>query len=424
MIVASTGLTLQDLPTNPSAACATPKVQQAFLRCKMTGPSPSCCKGLDAVFVYSSVSAGCLCYPQVLYKVIETAAAASLDVPGLLQQCVARFAMRADWAMKQHTSCPAIGLDASVSSLALQMGDVPLIPSNSSNPRPTWAWKNLLQTGDLMEQQPELVHALAAGPVLGYSCLKLVMLTITCIAPVFFVLHHGILMRFSAQYKQLEPGQQLVSCQHAAYVVVFGLQLIPQTLLAMQAFFKLWTAEYAAGSELPVLLGVVVMARVALYLVEACVRSVVRWSWVLFLHHSLYFVVLVVAIWSQSPCAFMIGLVLDLFACHEMPLYLVLLGYRLKWPQRTTKSLMTFALGYYTITRLLQTAMVLYMIIVWAGYPAVRTTPAFIVVATLFGAFSVIQAYTLVIYRAIGRKLGENKKGDQLADDETAAEEA
>uniref|UniRef100_A0A383WEB5 Uncharacterized protein n=1 Tax=Tetradesmus obliquus TaxID=3088 RepID=A0A383WEB5_TETOB len=93
----------------------------------------------------------CLCYPQVLYKVIETAAAASLDVPGLLQQCAARFAMRADWAMKQHTSCPAIGLDASISSLALQMGDVPLIPSNSSNPRPTWAWKNLLQTGDLME---------------------------------------------------------------------------------------------------------------------------------------------------------------------------------------------------------------------------------------------------------------------------------
>jgi hypothetical protein len=30
------------------------------------------------------------------------------------------------------------------------------------------------------------------------------------------------------------------------------------------------------------------------------VRSVVRWSWVLFLHHSLYFVVLVVAIWSQN----------------------------------------------------------------------------------------------------------------------------
>jgi hypothetical protein len=36
----------------------TPAVQQAFLRCKMTGASSSCCKGLDAVFADSSASAG------------------------------------------------------------------------------------------------------------------------------------------------------------------------------------------------------------------------------------------------------------------------------------------------------------------------------------------------------------------------------
>jgi hypothetical protein len=83
----------------------------------------------------------------------------------------------------------------------------------------------------------------------------------------------------------------------------------------------------------------------------------------------------------------------------------VLLGYRLQWPRRATKALLCFALVYYIATRLLQTVMVLYMIIGWASYPAVRTTAAFIVVATLFGAFSVIQGYTLVIYRAIGRKL-------------------
>lgn len=126
----------------------------------------------------------------------------------------------------------------------------------------------------------------------------------------------------------------------------------------------------------------------------------------------------------QHACAVAAAQQLTAHVLCLLSLLQVLLGYRLKWPQRTTKSLMTFALGYYIITRLLQTAMVLYMIIVWAGYPAVRTTPAFIVVATLFGAFSVIQAYTLVIYHAIGRKLGDSKKGDQLADDETAAEEA
>jgi hypothetical protein len=235
-----------------------------------------------------------------LYRVIATAAQASLDVPGLLQQCAARFAMRSDWAFKQGSSCPVVPLDASVADLALQMGDAPLIPSSSSSSsKPTWAWSNLLQAGELMEHS-DLRSAMANGPVLGYACFKFVILVIACIAPVFLILHHLVLSRYSAQYNKLEPGQQLVTCQHAAYVVVFGLQIVPQTYLAMRAFFKLWTADYVMGVELPLLLGVIVMSRVALYLVEACVRSVVKWSWVLFLHHSLYFVVLVVAIWSQN----------------------------------------------------------------------------------------------------------------------------
>jgi hypothetical protein len=102
----------------------------------------------------------------------------------------------------------------------------------------------------------------------------------------------------------------------------------------------------------------------------------------------------------------------------------VLLGYRLQWPRPTAKALMSAALAYYIATRLLQTVMVLYMIIGWASYPAARTTPAVIVVATLFGTFSVIQAYTLVIYRAIGQKLGKNKKVSDYAADGAAAEEA
>ncbi|KAF6265679.1 hypothetical protein COO60DRAFT_1477849 [Scenedesmus sp. NREL 46B-D3] len=419
-IGASAGMSLQDLPRNPSVACSTPEVQKAFVLCKTAGPSLVCCKGLDAVFIDSSASAGCLCYPQVLHRVITTAAQAALDVPGLLQQCAAQFAMRTDWAMKQGTSCPAIHVDASLSDLALQMGDAPLIANSS---RPTWAWSNLLQTGDIMAQ-PELLQAIAYGPVLGYACFRLVILVIACIAPLFLLLHHVVLSRLSAQYSKLEPGQQLVTCQHAAYAVVFGLQLVPQTYLAIRAFFKLWTAEYVMGVELTVLLGMIVMARVALYLVEACARSVVKWSWVLFLHHSLYFVVLVVAIWSQNACAFLIGLVLDLFACHEVPLYLVLLGYRLKWPRRTVRALLSFALVYYIATRLLQTVMVLYMVIGWASYPAVHATAAFIVVAILFGAFSVIQGYTLVIYRAIGRKLSRDEKGNGCSANEAVAEEA
>jgi hypothetical protein len=101
----------------------------------------------------------------------------------------------------------------------------------------------------------------------------------------------------------------------------------------------------------------------------------------------------------------------------------VLLGYRLSWPRRATRALLSFSIVYYIATRLLQTVMVVYMIIGWASYPAVRMTAAFIVVASMFGAFSVIQAYTLVIYCAIGRKLSMEGKGiDSSAD--AAAEEA
>jgi hypothetical protein len=52
------GTLLQDLPRNPSAACATPEIQKAFVRCKAVGPSAVCCKGLDAVFADSSTAAG------------------------------------------------------------------------------------------------------------------------------------------------------------------------------------------------------------------------------------------------------------------------------------------------------------------------------------------------------------------------------
>jgi hypothetical protein len=108
----------------------------------------------------------------VLYKIIATAATTSFDIPGLLKQCATRLAMRTDWALKQNTSCPPIPLGASITDLTLQMGDAPLIANSS---RPKWAWSTLLQTGDLMAQ-PELLEAVVAGQVLGYSCFKHVML--------------------------------------------------------------------------------------------------------------------------------------------------------------------------------------------------------------------------------------------------------
>jgi hypothetical protein len=74
--------------------------------------------------------------------------------------------------MKQGTICPAIPLGASVTDLAMQLGDAPLIANSS---RPTWAWSNLLQTGDLLAQL-ELLQALAAEVCWAIRALSLLCL--------------------------------------------------------------------------------------------------------------------------------------------------------------------------------------------------------------------------------------------------------
>eukprot|EP00878_Enallax_costatus_P015634 GHUV01016379.1.p1 GENE.GHUV01016379.1~~GHUV01016379.1.p1 ORF type:complete len:202 (+),score=24.14 GHUV01016379.1:30-608(+) len=161
--------------------------------------------------------------------------------------------------------------------------------------------------------------------------------------------------------------------------------------------------------------------RAVLYIVEACIRSVVRFSGLLLVHHQLYFVVLISAIWTLNVPAFMMGLVLDWMACLEVPLYLALLAYRLEFPSKLARFILVSACGWYVITRVLQTIMLVYMIVGWVYDPAVSCTPAFILTSLMCGAFTVIQAYTIVIYRGIWSKLAEAcssfsyEKGGQLS---------
>jgi hypothetical protein len=100
-----------------------------------------------------------------------------------------------------------------------------------------------------------------------------------------------------------------------------------------------------------------------------------------------------------------LGIVLDLFACHEAPLYFALLAYRLQWPAKTARAILRGGCVWYVLTRLLQTVILVYMIVSFAGMSAVRYEFGFVITAVLCGAFSVIQAYTLVIYRAMDVKL-------------------
>jgi hypothetical protein len=267
----------------------------------------------------------------------------------------------------------------------------------------------MLQFGEVMGELTDLQSV--SDKLFGSKTLQLLFLVMICVPLAFFLLHHMVLMRFSSAYRRLGQADRLISCQHAVYAVVFGLSLVPQTALAIRSLFLAWTGTYLVSAELSVLAGVFIPTRAVLYVGEAAVRSVVKWSWLLVVHHLLFFTIVVMAVWSQSAAIVGIGVVLDLFACHEAPLYVALLAYRLQWPAKAARGILRGACVWYVITRLVQTVLLVYMIVGFARMPAVRYTPEFIVTSILCGAFSVIQAYTLVIYRAIDVKLGRKLSG-------------
>jgi hypothetical protein len=297
-----------------------------------------------------------------------------------------------------EASCPAVYFTDNPATIASRMGDVPVFAGAR-----TWAWGNILQTGQLMQQHPDWMGEVLTKEI-GFFCVQLMFTMLLCIAPIFLVLHKLVLVRWSRVYRGLSPMQQLVTCQHAVYAVVLGLQLGPQTYLTLRVLFRAWSGEYMVGPEPPILIGSFLMTHAALYVLEASVRSI-HFNWLLLLHHQLFFAITVICLWTSNLAGVILGLILDWFVSHEVLLYVVLLAYRLQWPKRLSLCLMWVAWCWYILTRLLQSVLLLYPIVVWASNPAVRFTPAFIFVSALCAALTLVQAYTLVIYRGIWRKL-------------------
>lgn len=327
-----------------------------------------------------------------------------VNVLAVLQQCASSHGMRASWALQRPGgACPKLGLGEMTAPVEVLLASRPASPFLLNSTRPTWAWTNLLQAGDYMAQMPRVMSAFV-DRVLGLRCLQMALLSLMLVAPLFGGLHHAVLMPLSATYRAMDGTSRLITCQHAVYALVFGLQLGPQTVMSVRAFFRLWTPAYAFSDELSILVGIIIMARAALYMVEACVRSV-AFNWLLVLHHGLYFSIFFVGLWTQNVPALLMGLVLDLFAAHEVFLYIVLIGYRLHLDVRFTTAMLWLGCGWYALTRLVQSAMLATMIVGWSRNPAVNRTPAFLFTTVLCGAFTVIQAYTLVIYHGIGQRV-------------------
>lgn len=276
------------------------------------------------------------------------------------------------------------------------LGQDVILPSSRSRPR--WAWSNLLQFGEVNQQLTEI--RTVWEQLFGLHTVKLLLLIIIGTPPSFLFMHKAVLMR-SSIYRQLGAAERMITCQHSVYAVVFSLSFVPQTVLAFVAMFRSWTGDYFASAHLTALCGLFLASRAMLYIVEASTRSVIKRSWLLIVHHQLFFLIIVMGVWTQNTAVLGVGIVLDLFACHEAPLYVALLGYRLAWRPSLTRAILCGACVWYVLTRIFQTVVISYMIWGFAQMAAIKTTPEFIVTGLLFGAFTIIQAYTLVIYHAI-----------------------
>lgn len=139
------------------------------------------------------------------------------------------------------------------------------------------------------------------------------------------------------------------------------------------------------------------MSHAFLYCMEGALRVLVRPSRVLVVHHALFFVLLAAGIWlGPSALLIKLTLVLDLGAVHEAPLYAALLAYRLSGSARLKRGLLVAALAWYAITRLAQTALLLWLLAV--ADAALRTSAPFVISVVVASLLSLVQAYTFVIY--------------------------
>jgi hypothetical protein len=350
----------------------------------------------------------------VLYNTVLKASDSNVDVLGLLKSCKQQGSNQGppfvvEWAGHSASRCPNLELSAGPVDLIAMFGRAPILAGDW----PRFAWGNLRQGGLYLAQHTQsnmACHGCAAfsDALLGRALMALSLRVFLALPFVFVLMHHAVLMPLSRAYRQLSFPQRLVTCQHAVHAAVFGASLIPQTLMACRYIFGVWDGEIVA-TRLGTTLSGFIMSRCGLYLIEGGVRAV-KWSWVLFAHHVIFMALLAQNVAAGNPALCVIGAILDLFACHEAPLYAALVAYRLRAPTRVARGVLRSAVAWYIITRVLQTAMLAYMITHLVGLPQINREPAFIVTAAMCVALTVIQVYTVAIYMAIDRKLGKQQK--------------
>ncbi|KAI9021137.1 hypothetical protein DFJ74DRAFT_707105 [Hyaloraphidium curvatum] len=234
-----------------------------------------------------------------------------------------------------------------------------------------------------------------------------------------------------AAFAGMEPGQQLVTLQHATFAVVFGLQVVPYTWMFVRFMFLSFTDQFSASAvdfsttDIQIMVGLFVYGRAFLYAMEAGLRILVKPNPIILLHHAIFFLLLALGCWLADMFLLKITLVLDLGAAHEFPLFAALVGHRIG-NRRATRHLLAAGMLWYAATRVLQTFLLAYMLA--ACDPALRPTAPYVLATILGAALTAVQAYTFVIYNGVYRRMRCGGSGvvprDEAVDDGSKGERA
>jgi hypothetical protein len=232
-----------------------------------------------------------------------------MSLPDTVATCQAarrNMTLAAAFMDNQATTCPAGGggtahaggapetdRERSIEAMA------PLLQAALDPAAPEWAARNIEQ-GLVGGAAGDGVSGLLRG--LSYNALVWVPLAGVLVFALTLAVHVLTRLALGRKLEGLGLEQQLVSSQHALFVAVFAIQIVPFTYLAAEFLFKRWTAAYFVGDDrhacaLGAMVGFMIVSHAYLYCMESGLRVLIKPSPLLLVHHALFFLLLACGLW-------------------------------------------------------------------------------------------------------------------------------
>mmetsp|Transcript_24475 Transcript_24475/g.53464 ORF Transcript_24475/g.53464 Transcript_24475/m.53464 type:complete len:569 (-) Transcript_24475:360-2066(-) len=156
-------------------------------------------------------------------------------------------------------------------------------------------------------------------------------------------------------YRELDVFGQMAVTTNVMYTILLLLQLIPYTIIIIGILFGDQRSREFPSFYYAVF--VFLTTHAIMYAYEGIVRSVIKVNYLLLVHHSFFFVFMILEFVVQSNFVVKACLILDYFVVWEAGLYLTNVLYRLKANYYLLKWTMIVGTTVHGVTHLLQAAL-------------------------------------------------------------------